>query len=67
MLILVPVEDFDGCVFVYDQQDEFLMEMQMRLHSEITQHCLANAGHSRHAMEALPAEADGGAYSMTTA
>ncbi|XP_049917933.1 protein phosphatase 1 regulatory subunit 37 isoform X1 [Epinephelus moara] len=50
-----------------EQQDEFLMETQMRLQSEITQHCLANAGHSRHAMEALPAEADGGADSMTTA
>ncbi|XP_044023754.1 protein phosphatase 1 regulatory subunit 37 isoform X2 [Siniperca chuatsi] len=43
------------------EQDEFLMETQTRLQSEITQHCLANASRSHLATETsetLPAEAD---------
>ncbi|XP_044231382.1 protein phosphatase 1 regulatory subunit 37 [Thunnus albacares] len=52
------------------EQDEFLMETQTRLLSEINQRCLANAsvsGLATETSETLPAEADGPADSMTTA
>ncbi|XP_040917269.1 protein phosphatase 1 regulatory subunit 37 [Toxotes jaculatrix] len=48
------------------EQDEFLMETQARLQSEITQRCLANArlsGLAAETSEMLPAEADGPADS----
>lgn len=69
ILILMP-QFFDGCVVVCDQQDEFLMETQTRLLSEITQRCLGNARRSGLAagtFETLPIDADGPADSMTTA
>lgn len=56
--------------FLCDQQDEFLMETQTRLRSEITRHCLANVSRSHLAMETcetLPAEADERADSAATA
>ncbi|XP_038585177.1 protein phosphatase 1 regulatory subunit 37 isoform X2 [Micropterus salmoides] len=52
------------------EQDEFLMETQTRLRSEITRHCLANVSRSHLAMETcetLPAEADERADSAATA
>lgn len=66
----MPREDFNDCVFVCDQQDDFPMEAQMRFQSEITQRCLANASRSHlaaDASETLPAEADGRADSTAAA
>ncbi|XP_023278671.1 protein phosphatase 1 regulatory subunit 37-like [Seriola lalandi dorsalis] len=52
------------------EQEEFLMEIQTRLQSEIAQCCLTNArlsGRTVEASEMLPAEADDAADSTTTA
>ncbi|XP_028251873.1 protein phosphatase 1 regulatory subunit 37 [Parambassis ranga] len=52
-----------------EEQDEFLMETQTRLQSEITQHCLANASRfspTTETSETSTAEADRRAYSVTT-
>ncbi|XP_071327554.1 protein phosphatase 1 regulatory subunit 37 [Trachinotus anak] len=52
------------------EQDEFLMEIQTKLQSEITQCCLTNArlsGLTVGSSETLPAEGDGPADSTTTA
>ncbi|GAA6233158.1 protein phosphatase 1 regulatory subunit 37-like [Lates japonicus] len=70
MLILMFVEDFNGCILVCDQQDEFLMETHTRLQSEITQCCLTNARLSGLAVdtsEMLSAAGDRPADSVTTA
>lgn len=57
VLMLMPLEDFNCCVLVRGQQDEFLKETEIRLQSEIVQRCLANASRLSLATETSEASA----------